>query len=152
MQMSEPGLLFVAGNLISSCVATIQTRWNVKNAPGDVSENNWKTFHFTTSFNLLLLRANHGQLFFVPGETFSVAWRQKPTLWFPNGTTCVDNLTLSARQNRFTAHRHLRLKNFPCWFFLTSGGWVNRVNCNNRGKTAPFLCRKPPHYYFPCTH
>lgn len=35
MQMSEPGLLFVAGNLISSCVATIQTRWNVKNAPGD---------------------------------------------------------------------------------------------------------------------
>lgn len=33
MQMSQPSVLFVAGNLISSCGATIQSRWNVKNAP-----------------------------------------------------------------------------------------------------------------------
>lgn len=33
MQMSQPSVLFAAGNLISSCGATIQSRWNVKNVP-----------------------------------------------------------------------------------------------------------------------
>lgn len=35
MQMEMPCRLFAAGNLISSSVATIQTRWNVRNAHGN---------------------------------------------------------------------------------------------------------------------
>lgn len=66
MQMSQPSVLFVAGNLISSCGATIQSRWNVKNAPtrsglgqtgglnaeGEALVSN--TFQSQTSLSLLL--------------------------------------------------------------------------------------------------
>lgn len=65
MQIWGPSVLFVVGNLISSCVATILTRWNVKNVlmRGGYSEGAclcpgcvyvWKTFHLQTSFHLLL--------------------------------------------------------------------------------------------------
>lgn len=58
MQMSLPCLLFVAGNLISSCVATIQTGGMLRMllmTHTQTEETDRKTFHFT-SFNLLPLR------------------------------------------------------------------------------------------------
>lgn len=60
MEMS-PQLLFVSGNVISLCVATIPARWNVKNGSGEKEgerkreqweEGKAKTKHSWASLNL----------------------------------------------------------------------------------------------------
>lgn len=82
MQMSQASVLFAAGNLISSCGATIQSRWNVKNAQtrsglrrirgglnaeGEVLVSN--TFQSQTSLSLQLRHLNQVTRFlFSPKE------------------------------------------------------------------------------------